>query len=94
MDKLGIKNKSYKTNDLPEVFLSPRPEVEFDDAELVAKTVTRYRRVQYQIKGTSCPHTAFLPPRTPVWRSTSAGRFPSRPTRGQEYNWSVTEPHN
>lgn len=27
-------------------------------------------------KDTSCPHTASPPPRIPVWRSTSAGRFP------------------
>lgn len=31
-----------------------------------------------QIKDTSYPRTAFLPPHIPVWRSTSAGRFPGR----------------
>lgn len=43
------------------------------DVELAVK---KTMRIGGQIKGTSCPRTAFLPPHTPVWRSTSAGRFP------------------
>lgn len=77
LDKLSIKNNSYKTSNPPGV---PESGVR-DEWCMMLSFGQRWwwgKKIRYQIKGTSCPRIAFHPLRTPVLRSTSAGTFPGR----------------